>query len=290
MPYFSEKELSQVARVREDISPGAWFAIVNAIQTRFDDGSFGEEFPDECYQCRGTTGTSGHSMGEAIRREFPFLAWPIWEAPQPALHDALDLLEFCYRAVSFPIPTEQCGYNVRHLEFDRGRGRNEFRAVVNRIFAREGIAFHMDDRGEISRLTPLVLREALASAVFNTGDSELDGLLEDARRKFGSRDPGVRKEAVEKLWDAWERLKSIENPSDKKDSVKRLLDRVATEPRLRELLDTEARALTQAGNDFMIRHAEVGKAPIGTDENVDYLFHRGFAMIRLLLRSTGGGG
>jgi hypothetical protein len=40
----------------------------------------------------------------------------------------------------------------------------------------------------------------------------------------------------------------------------------------------------------MIRHTEVGKPPIEESPQVDYLFHRMFAMIRLLRKSTGRGG
>jgi len=40
----------------------------------------------------------------------------------------------------------------------------------------------------------------------------------------------------------------------------------------------------------MIRHTEVGRTPIESPEQLDYLFHRLFALIRLVLRSTGRGG
>lgn len=40
----------------------------------------------------------------------------------------------------------------------------------------------------------------------------------------------------------------------------------------------------------MIRHVEVGMIPIADDERVDFLFHKLFAMIRLLLRKSERGG
>lgn len=144
----------------------------------------------------------------------------------------------------------------------------------------------MDETGRITRLAPVILHEALAAAIFNTGDGPLDELLETARRRFLDRDPSVRHDALEKLWDAWERLKSLENPRDKRDSVKRLLDRTANEQNYRDLLEDEAAILTQIGNTYMIRHSEVDKIPISTDAQLDYLFHRLFATIRLILHST----
>ena len=85
---------------------------------------------------------------------------------------------------------------------------------------------------------------------------------------------------------AWERLKSLEDPSDKARSTRVLLDRVANAPRFRDELEAEARSLTAVGNDFQIRHAEVGKIPIQSSSQVDHLFQRMFALIWLILRET----
>jgi hypothetical protein len=118
----------------------------------------------------------------------------------------------------------------------------------------------------------------------------LNGLLETARQKFFSHDLDVRKESLEKLWDAWERLKTVESGKDKKESVKLLLDKAAGETNFRQLLESEAVEVTEIGNKFMIRHTEVGKVPITSSNDVDFLFHKLFALIRLVLRSTGRGG
>jgi hypothetical protein len=126
--------------------------------------------------------------------------------------------------------------------------------------------------------------------VFRTRDADLDRLLETAREKFLNRSLEVRKEGLEKLWDAWERLKTIEQGKDKSAQAKAILDKAATEPMLRERLECEARELNFIGNNLMIRHTEVGKPPVVESAHVDYLFHRMFAMVRLLLKSTGRGG
>ena len=92
---------------------------------------------------------------------------------------------------------------------------------------------------------------------------------------------------MEKLWDAWERLKSLSDPKDKKRSVELLLDRASAEPTLRGRIELEARQLTDIGNNFMIRHTEVTKPPITESIHVDYLFHRLFSFIRMLLQANG---
>jgi hypothetical protein len=118
----------------------------------------------------------------------------------------------------------------------------------------------------------------------------LDGLLEDARHKFLNRDLKVRKESLERLWDAWERLKTIGPGKDKAAQVQGLLTNAVKEPVLLARIEKEARELTEIGNSFMIRHTETNKVAIEGSANVDYLFHRMFALILLLLRGNGLGG
>ena len=110
-------------------------------------------------------------------------------------------------------------------------------------------------------------------------------MLAAARLKFLNPDPNVRREALEKLWDAWERIKTIESGADKKAQVKALLDKAATEPNFRALVEAEATALTAIGNNFLIRHSETNRIAIGTDAHVDYLFHRLFSLIWMILNA-----
>jgi hypothetical protein len=44
--------------------------------------------------------------------------------------------------------------------------------------------------------------------------------------------------------------------------------------------------LTEIGNGFQIRHSEIGKAPVSDDAQVDYLFHRLFAFMFLILATA----
>ena len=178
-------------------------------------------------------------------------------------------------------------FSHHHLSFDQQVGQEEFRATVNRIFARNGVAFEMLSTGRLVRVLPLVLGDDLRRTVFNTGDRTLDNMLEECRAKFSDRNPLVRREALERLWDAWERLKSLADPSDKKRSIKIILDATASEPSLRARLEAEAMELNSIGNSHLIRHSEVNQVPVIDMDHIDYLFHRLFAMIQLMLRKQG---
>jgi hypothetical protein len=123
-----------------------------------------------------------------------------------------------------------------------------------------------------------------------TGDAKLDELLRDAATRFLSRNPQDRADALEKLWDAFERLKTLENPSDKKASITALLAKAAGGGVLfHGHLEAECVDLTKIGNDFQIRHFEVNKQPLPApiETSVDYLFTRLLSLIAYLLRKTG---
>jgi len=151
-------------------------------------------------------------------------------------------------------------------------------------FARRLLVPMLRDIGRLteSRVVPPVLFEAMGSLPAS-GDAKLDELLNDARLKFKDPAPKSRSEATQTLWDAWERLKTLEVQGNKRLSVARLLDQCSPEPKFRQLLDDEARALTAIGNEFHIRHFETDKVEIVESEHNDYLFHRLFALIYLLL-------
>ncbi|WP_224787647.1 hypothetical protein [Pseudomonas fluorescens] len=110
----------------------------------------------------------------------------------------------------------------------------------------------------------------------------MDNGLEEARVKFSSPDPIIRREALERLWDAFERLKSLAD-ADKKRSISIILDAAASEHAFRTMLEFEAKQLTEIGNNFLIRHYEKRQVPVIQTDHVDYLFHRLFAFIQLLL-------
>jgi hypothetical protein len=303
--YFSERESGSRPREDQEIRPSAWGGIVSLVESAIESGAFGIDFPDRaCPDGPATTGTNARAFRLALEAEVPGIEWPLrvtttddvpfgtprtepWAPPTILI---LDLVEFCHAHVAKPSGSLHSFFAHDHLSFNREAGQLGFRGQVNRIFARNGLAYEVCETGRVERLAPTVLRETLAAAVFQTGDTTLDTLLEQARAKFWSPSPTNRQESLEKLWDAWERLKSIENAADKKLSIGLLLDRASAEPMFRAALDSEARELTRIGNEFRIRHAELKTIPIEDSSHIDYLFHRLFALVHLLLgkRSTSG--
>ena len=290
-PYFSDREAGPRPRTSEEISRGVWGGIVAAIRSRLDDGSFGYRFPANCPDGRGIYGCDDRSFKLALGAEIPEVPWPLNADEVPPQLAVLDLLEFSHRNVAKPTEYDfHSFFGHSHLSFESEEGHSLFREDINRIFARNGLVYDLNTDGLIIRLAPIALRDALMSAVFHTGDHDLDSLLESARTRFLDPDPNIRQESLEKLWDAWERLKTIEPPHIKPASITALLNRAAAEPNFRALLEKEAHELTGIGNTFRIRHSETTQVALQMNEHVDYLFHSLFALIRLLLKTTGRGG
>ena len=288
---FTERHGAAKPRVAEALDAVTRDALLNLVRARMDEEWFGLQFPDKCGDGHAYAGTDFSKL-EATMAGYGLL-WPRQQfdpdAPPPD-GEVFDLVEFSYEHVAQALDPQFHSYmSHSHYRYDQDAGREKFAEDVNRIFERNGMAFQLVD-GEINRIAPAVFDEALSQAQFRTGDAALDELLETARRKFLHRDLAVRREALEKLWDVWERLKTLEPGKDKKASAGALLDRTTTEPTMRGVLETEARQLTELGNQFMIRHTEVGKVPVTESTQVDYLFHRMFSLVRLILRGTGRAG
>jgi hypothetical protein len=293
--YFSEREGFEEPRNEEEIGPEFWAGFVALIRARLNDGSFAEVFPSPCFDTPYPMDCDAGALGRLFAAENGAVAWPLDSDNTPETLATLDGVEFFFRHVSKvtdrrPHVSSSLGHLHDHLvRFDRSSGRAEYISDVNRLLRRCRHPYDLHPDGAVRRIGAPVARELLARATFNTGNSALDRLLEVAREKFRDPEPDVRAEAVERLWDAWERLKTLPSP-DKKASVKALLDIAVPEPNFRAAVEAEANELTRIGNAFMIRHTETNRTPLVQSEHVDYLFHRLFALIWMILRSRGASG
>ena len=272
-------------------------------------GAFGLSLPDKCHNRGETFGTDEISMALAVRSEIPDLVklesrssgwgdydeekdlfrvdfWPLNHSQKPDTYIILDLIQFCYNRVAKPIQNHWDSYcKHHHLTFDQDSGQEIFFQDINRIFSRNGLAYELKENGQIIRIPSSLLSDLFQKTNFKTGDSELDLMLTTACNKFLNPDMSVRRESLEKLWDAWERIKTILPEKDKKSSTLKLLEKASPNKHFREVLNNEAIELTRIGNDFQIRHSETTKIPVEDSEHIDYLFHRLFSIIHLLLKA-----
>ncbi|MCO6055782.1 hypothetical protein NG726_03735 [Pseudomonas sp. MOB-449] len=297
--YFSDRELGPRPRTEQEISPVAWAGIAVLVETLANKSAFGCSFPEQCPDGPAICGNDVQGLKRTIEAELHDLSWPLQtehdvedgffskrEPWCPATLIALDFVEFVWRKLAQPISGKYHEFfHHHHLTFDEESGRAAFRDDVNRILARNGLAYELNHDGKIRRVLPALIGEALARAYFRTGDSTLDVMLEESRVKFSDPNPLMRREALERLFDSWERIKSMAD-TDKAKSIKKILDRCATEPEFREVLEKEARELTSIGNSHLLRHHEVRQTPVIDVLHVDYLYHRLFALVEFVIRKN----
>ncbi len=251
-------------------------------------GSFGLRFPEQCPDGKGPCGCDDQAFRQVLGAEVPWIEWPLSPSRVPDTPVILDLLEFCASAVGEPFQgAYHSYYRHHHLSWDRDAGLARFMADVNLLFRRNAVAYELTATGQAQRVLPQAIANTIGWALFHTGNAETDGLLEAARQRILSPKPDDRRDALEKLWDALERLKTLEPGANKRVQADALLDRVAAPGSgFRQALGREAVELTRIGNSFRIRHSETTQEALTSLDQVDYLFSRMFAFVRVILKGT----
>lgn len=297
MKYFSEVEGKARSRSLDEIGDVVWGGIATMIQKLMEDGSFGSSFPSQCPDGAGVEGTDASKFFRTLRAEVPDISdeLEVGRGNQYVLNGdsppdttvALDLIQFCFEHVAKPLERDYHSFfKHHHLGFDQESGRTDFRQRVNRMFSRNGIVFDLEADGSIRRRIPQEMKDVYEGS-FLTPDASFNKLMQEAMDSFRAPERSERERGVEKLWDAWERLKSLQS-GDKKASTAELLDRAARgNTQLRKVIEDEALALTRIGNDFRIRHHEVGKVALAEGAHLEYVFYRMLSLISLLVPRAG---
>ena len=162
---------------------------------------------------------------------------------------------------------------------------NNFQNEVNEIFAEAGLLYELTDEKIIERIvenSPLTKEiENSFATVQEEGTREL---LKDAVALYKTPNPAARQDSVEKIWDAFERLKTYYTKLDKKHSVEKVVNNMAGgNSEFYNLFNDEFNALTKIGNRYRIRHHETDKIDIKDIRYYDYLFNRCLSLIALAI-------
>ena len=95
----------------------------------------------------------------------------------------------------------------------------------------------------------------------------------------------AHKDAVEKLWDVLERLKTYYTDIDKKKSIEKIVQSMSNgQDAYESLFNAEFKALTDIGNHFRIRHHETNRVDITDVRYYDYFFNRCLSLIALAIQ------
>jgi hypothetical protein len=311
--YFSDEELGSKELSSEEISVTVWNSIVAIYQQLISNGALACNFAAECQDGRVVCGCNEHQLENALKGEIPDLPVPVVQAriyeqsyndfnflddednnqsnvqkPNrvdglPNKYAILDFLQFLYENIIDPIEFRYHDYH-RHYHYsfsDDGVFKSQFRERINKIFSRNGIVFFLDEDGQIKRSIPKSIAKIITDIRFNTGDERLNELLEIAYSKFVLPRSESRIESLEKIWDAFERMKTYFE-ENKRLSAPKLINIVSEDNTLfSEYLNSEFAQLTKIGNEFQIRHFERDKVKLESNLHIDYLFYRMSSLIHL---------
>ena len=161
-----------------------------------------------------------------------------------------------------------------------------FREEINDIFKKTGLLYVLTENLTIERVVEYVtLTSDVEESIQSVGEEGVKELLSEAMSLFKQPNPINHKLAVEKLWDALERLKTYYTNLDKKDSVAKIVkDMGSGQEEFEKLFNDEFLALTKIGNDYRIRHHETDKIEIKDLRHYDYFFNRCLALIAVALQ------
>lgn len=121
--------------------------------------------------------------------------------------------------------------------------------------------------------------ELLFDKPSQTNDDELNKLIEEAKSRFLK--PNDKQIALEKLWDAFERIKTYFQ-HNKSKSAEELVNLISGDLDI-NLLEAEFKSLTKIGNDYRIRHHETNKVELKDVRHINYLFFRMLSLLDLCL-------
>lgn len=299
MTYFSDRELVYNGKLANEITIDVWNGIGVIINKLIANNLLAKDFPVQCPDGNGICGVDEQNLYLATIAVIPQLkeilskCGPIHSLPhdyfdnpstlnvEEFTYGVLDFIEFIYKHI-YDVQNDDYHSFFKHYELkfpNTTNSRIDFISNVNEIFERNHIGFNLKEDGNIQR----IIIEDLVPPYNKKLELTFNELLDTAICRFKSPKIEERQIAIEKLWDAFERIKTLLNPVNKKESAESLLDKVASgEDSVKQILDQECKALTYIGNALQIRHFEMDKVQIKSEEHLDYLFYRMYSLLQLL--------
>ncbi|MFA3629570.1 hypothetical protein CO267_17230 [Acinetobacter baumannii] len=298
MMLYSERINGLKPRTKEDICPSMWKGIVTVLETLESQNYFAEAFPETCSDSGENCGTDSLKLSNTLNAYLE-VEWPLattepnensWEDDKPLTPDiykVFDIIEFLYLKVSEPVQYHFHKYfGHHHLNFKQDNGRAKFKEEINTLFRIRGMVYEMNSIGQIEKIISDETKTLIQHVLLRkSNDLELNQMILDACSKIKSYNLNERYHALEKLWDAWERLKNLFD-LDKKKSIGIILSFFGDNLSFKSLIEQEMRELTEIGNTYRIRHSEHKQATLQSHDQIDYLFHRCLAMIDLIIYRT----
>mgnify|MGYP000997132793 CR=1 FL=1 len=162
----------------------------------------------------------------------------------------------------------------------------DFQQAINTAFDKGAVGFLLSDNGMVvQQLEHEVLDNTIGENIGKLKEPGLRELLDEAIALYRQPRVSAHKDAVEKIWDALERLKTYYTSLDKRGSAAKVINDISNgKTEFATLFNTEFKALTDIGNNFRIRHHETNRIDITDARYYDYFFNRCLSLIALAIQ------
>lgn len=153
----------------------------------------------------------------------------------------------------------------------------KFDIEINEILKCNNIDFFIKD----GKIVSTINKNINITSLENIEEAGLKELVQKSIDYFEKDNKSI---AVEKIWDALERLKTYYSPN-KKDSIKKIIKDMSNgQSEFEVLFNKEFMELTYIGNNFRIRHHEMNKIEIYDDFHYEYFFKRCILLINTAIK------
>jgi hypothetical protein len=295
MSYFTERHGMRAPIERTSTMTSEMYALLFDCCEKYYD-NIAWKFPEQCPDGNGICGLDHNKFNNELLFEIPTLfrgysdtiAKPSKKEysrddedfDQYALLDLIELIANSIRDIS----NRFWHSFFRHDDMSFSKTSDEFVTFcdeINNIFKKTGLLYTLTDKKRIERIIENnVLTKEVEVVVKTVKEPGTRELLEEAIIMFRQPNPAASKTAVEKLWDAFERLKTYHTNLDKKASAEAIVNSMGNgQAEFVKLFNDEFKALTDIGNGFRIRHHETSKTDIIDVRHYDYFFNRCLSLI-----------
>lgn len=296
MSYFTERHnLRQPVETTDSMSYEMYWVLYDLCSGYFDNIAW--RFPEECPDGRGCCGLDLKRLSTSIAFEIPSLFRDqsgLVGKPDKYRDDVydqyalLDFIEFIYDYCR-DIKAREWHTFYHHNDLSFGEtnfSAKRFRTGINDLFVKTGLNYFLNEDGKIERKTVYsVLSIVGISDLLSVPEKGLRELLDEAISLYKSPEPGSLNNAVEKIWAAFERMKTFYADLDKKNSITKILKNMSGENKdFYELFNNEFDSLTKIGNNFRIRHHETNKVDISDSRYYEYFFNRCLSIISITIK------
>lgn len=303
MAYYTERHgMRRSVAKTYDISIERYTLLLHCCEKYYNNLAW--KYPAQCPDGQGCCGIDHEQFRLDLRYEIPTLyrddadciAVPatrcnIFDGDSQAEYDQyalLDLIEFFAENVRDVVVGGFHSYwGHNHLTCNKTRNVCfQFCDEINSIFQKTGLLYKLNSNLQVERIVEnSPLTPAIESTIATVSEAGTRELLQEAIMLHRSPYPADIRDSVEKIWDAYERLKTYYTTMNKRDSANKIIADMANgQVPYVTLFTDEFKALTDIGNGFRIRHHETDKVEINDVRYYDYFFNRCLSLIAFAIQ------